>query len=81
MLRIQDGINNFFAFKYSTRKSIAIAGILFPFAFTSLLVGKWPYVLNVDFRFKIKCYSVNHGVLFAKAEKGIEGQVSTGFNK
>ena len=60
MLRIQDGINNLFAFKYSTRKSIAIAGILFPFIFTILLVGKLPYVLNVDCRSRIECYLFNH---------------------
>jgi len=33
---------------------------LLPFAFTSLLVGKSPYVLNIDCRSRIECHLFNH---------------------
>jgi len=49
-----------FAFKYSTRKTITIACILLPSAFTSLLVGTLRSVLNVDCRSKIECHLFNH---------------------
>jgi len=70
-----------FGFDNSTRKSITIAGILHPCAFPSLLEGKSPFVLKIDSRSRIKCYCLNHGVLFAKAMSGIVGQVSTGLRK
>jgi len=36
---------------------------------------------SIDSRSRIKCYSVNHVALFAKAVRGIVGQVSTGSRK
>jgi len=53
-----------FGFDNPTRKPIAISGILLPHASTSLLVGKWPYLWNVDCTSRIKCHFLNHGVLF-----------------
>jgi len=60
MLKIHDGIEDLFAFKYSTRKTITIACILLPFAFLSQLVGKLPYVLNIDYRSRIEYHLLNH---------------------
>ena len=60
MLRIYNGIEDLFGFKYSTRKTITIACILLPFAFTSLLVGKLPHVLDIDCRSRIECHLFNH---------------------